>query len=139
MSTKVFTCNESSEYSLDYTCSKAYDSNTGSEWATINEGAGAWIEIQMTEYVLLSKIETRHRFGGRHSGENFKEITLSFSDGTSQFASLEDGTDPEWNVIAISPSVKTTSIRISATSVHGTHVLNPGLSEIRFYSCSGMT
>ena len=62
-----------------------------------------------------------------------------FDDGTTQSASLKDGTDPEWNVIAINPSVKTKSIKISAMSVHETHGLNPGFSDIRFYSCPGMS
>ena len=139
ISTKGFTCTASSEYNRDHPCSKVYDSNTGSSWATKNEGVGAWIDIQLPKYAQLSKIETRNRYRGRRSGKNFKDITLSFSDGTSQTANIKDGTDPEWNVIAIDPSVKTMSIRISVTGVHGAHVLNPGFSEIRFYSCKGMS
>ena len=138
MSTNGFTCNASSEYSPNYACGKSYDLNVGSEWATENEGAGAWIEIQLPEYAQLSKIETKHRFGGRYSGENFKDIILSFSNNTTQSATLKDGAYPEWNVIAINPSVKTKSITMSAMSVHGTHGLNPGFAEIRMYSCPGM-
>ena len=138
MSTKEFTCNASSEYGFDYACSKTYDSNTGTDWATNNEGPGAWIKIQFPEYIQLSKIETRHRREGWYSGDNFKNITLSFSDGTNKSASIEDGTHPEWNVIKINPVVKSKYINISATSVHGTHILNPGYSEIRFYGCPGM-
>ena len=139
MSTNGFTCNASSEYSPNYACGKSYDSNVGSEWATRNEGAGAWIEIQLPEYAQLSKIETKHRLGGRYSGENFKDIILSFSNSTTQSASLKDGIDPEWNVIAINPSVKTNSVKFSAINVHETHALNPGFSEIKFYTCPGMS
>ena len=139
MSTNGFTCIASSEYSFAYACNKSYDLNDGSGWATKNEGAGAWIEIELPKYAILSKIETKHRFRGRYSGVNFKDIILSFSDGTSQSASLKDGISSEWNVIAINPSVKTKSIKISAVSVHNTYVLNPGFAEIRFYSCPGMT
>ena len=139
MSTNGFTCNASSEYSPNYACGKSYDSNVGSEWATRNEGAGAWIEIHLPEDAELSKIETKHRFGGRYSGENFKDIMLSFSNNTTQFTSLEDGTDPEWNVIAINPTVKTKSMKLSAMSVHKTYGLNPGFSEIRLYTCPGMS
>ena len=136
MSTRGFTCNASSEYSLGYTCSKAYDSDHGTEWAAKNEGPSAWIEIQLPEYAELSKIEIRNR--NRFPSENFKDITLSFADGTSQPAHLTIGLRPEWNIIALSPSAKTNSVKISATSVHGAHV-NPGFSEIRFYSCASMT
>ena len=139
ISTEGFTCIASSEYSPEHACGKSYDSNAGSGWATKNEGPGAWIEIQLPEYVQLSKVETKHRFRGRYSGVNFKDIVLSFSDGTAQSANLKDGTDPEWNVITIDPSVKTRSINISAMSVHETYVPSPGFSELKFYSCSGVT
>ena len=139
MCTSGFTCIASSEYSLAYTCNKSYDLNYHSGWATKNEGAGAWIEIELPEYAIVSKMETKHRFRGRYSGVNFKDIRLSFSDGTSQSAVLKDGMHPEWNIISISPSVKTKSIKISAVNVHNSYVLNPGFSEIRFYSCPGMT
>ena len=137
--TTGFTCSASSEYGLDFTCNNSYDSNSGVGWATKNEGTGAWIEIQLPEYVQLGKIKTRHRFGGRYSGVNFNDIKLTFSDGTVQSARLKDGTDPEWNVIAIDPSMKTKSIKIAAMSVHESHVPNPGFSGISFYSCPGTT
>ena len=139
MSTNGFTCNASSEYSPNHACGKTYDSNVGSEWATRNEGAGAWIEIKFPAYAQLSKIETKHRFGGRFSGENFKDIILSFSNNTTQSVCLKDGTDPEWNVIEINPSVKTKSLKISAMSAHERYGFNPGFSEIKFYTCPGMS
>ena len=112
-----------------------YDSDTGTEWATEGEAVGAWIEIQFGKIYSLSKIETRHRDGGSSSAENFKDITLMFSDGTNQTATLQDGTDPEWNVVMVNPSVKTNSIKILAISAYGQ--ANNGFSEIRFYGCPG--
>ena len=134
MSTTGFTCTASSEYNSGYSCSNVYDSNTDSEWATLGQGAGAWIEIQFPSPVTISKIETRYRYGGISSGENFKAITLLFTDGTIHSTTLTDGTNPEWNVVQMSLTVTTNSIKISATSLHGP-TANPGFSEIRFYNC----
>ena len=98
---------------------------------------GAWIDIQFHEYYALSRIETRHRNGGTSSTKNFKDIILLFSNGNTKWATLQDGANPEWNVITMSALVKTNSIRISATSVYGTN--SNGFSEIRFYGCPGKT
>ena len=142
MPTHSFTCTASTEYDSRYRCSNVYDLNRATDWATRGQGADGWIEIQFNDpsnfNVQISKIETRHRTGGSVSGDNFKDITLSFSDGTNQSAILQDGTDPEWNVIKMSSLVKTRSIKILCTSMQSSVVLNPGFSEIRFYGCPGI-
>ena len=140
MSTDWFTCTASTEYDGNYGCEKVYDLNAagaGPGWATRSQGEGAWIKIQFPQYVQLSRVEIRHR-SGNSPGESFKDITLSFSDGTNQSAILQDGTDPEWNVITMTSLVKTHSVKILANSVHAS-TLNPGFSEIRFSGCPGMS
>ena len=138
MSRRWFTCTASSEHNHDHLCSNVYDSDTETTWATLGEGSGAWIEIQFPFDVTVTQIETRHRGGGGwDAGENFKDIALLFSDGTTQYASIQGGTNPEWNVVTMSPTVRTHFIRITAISLHGPTV-NPGFSEIEFYGCPDM-
>ena len=143
MPTHSFTCTASTEYDSRYRCSNVYDFNRATDWATRGQGADGWIEIQFNDpsnfNVQISKIGTRHRTGGSVSGDNFKDITLSFSDGTNQSTTLPDGTNPEWNLIKMNPWVQTRSVKISATSVHGPKHYNTGFSEIKFYGCPGRT
>ena len=47
-----------------------YDENNDTKWATNGAGVGAWIEIQFPERIELSKLETRHMYGGSSSNAN---------------------------------------------------------------------
>jgi len=71
-------------------------------------------------------------FGYRHRtyDEDNKQITLSFSDGTSQVFTLEDDLTT-LQTFPLSPAVDTTFVRITVNLVW--EVLNNGAREIKFY------
>ena len=79
-------CSASSEHSANYLCENAFDSDPESGWATQGEGAGSWIQSEFGLTYRVTRFEYRHRI----SNEDNRQITLSFSDGTSQTFTLED-------------------------------------------------
>ena len=78
------TCIGASSTYKNYKCDNAIDGGTTPMehvWVTQNEGAGAWIKIGLdSEYTLRqARILQRYR-----ADEQFKDIQMTFSDGTQQ-------------------------------------------------------
>ena len=81
-------CTASSEYpGGGYACERAFDTNPDSDWATNAEGVGSWIQSNFGTAYRIIRFEYRHRA----ADEDNRDITLSFSDGTSQTFTLEEG------------------------------------------------
>ena len=110
-----------------------YDGNVKTDWASKAQRVGAWIEIKFAAFNALTKLEFRHRFGGISSGENFKDINLSFSDGTQMLHALQNGDKPEWYIVELNPIVEAKYVRLTGITVFGTH--NNGFSEIKIFGC----
>ena len=94
------------------------------EWATLGEGAGAWISLLWTTPRVLESIVLADR---RNSDDRVTGGTLIFSDGSeARVGSLPNDGSP----LTVSFSPKTvTSVRFVVTSVSST-TSNVGLAEI---------
>ena len=127
-------CSASTEHNDNYRCENAFDSDPDSEWATQGKGVGSWIQSNFAigaEYYSVTRFEYQHRAGP----EDNQQITLSFSDGSSQSFTLQDNTNAVQSFV-ISP-VQTSFVRLSVDSVYET--LNNGARQIIFYGYPGKT
>ena len=77
-------CSASSEHSGTFTCDRAFDADSGTDWATQGEGVGSWIQSDFGATYRVTRFEYQQRNGN----EDNRQITLSFSDGSSQTFSL---------------------------------------------------
>jgi len=123
-------CTASSEHppGSQFACENAFDANTGTEWATQGEGAGSWIQSEFGATYRLTRFEYRHR----NSNEDNRQITLSFSDGSSQTFTLQDNVRGN-QAFAVTP-VQTTFVRITLDTVY--EVINNG-GQITFTGLQG--
>ena len=115
-------CSASSEYFL---CENAFDSDPESDWATQGEGVGSWIQSNFGAKYSVTRFEYRHR---AQNSDN-RQITLSFSDGSTQSFVLQDDIRSIQS-FAVSP-VQTLFVRLTVDSVYE-HV-NNGARQIIFY------
>jgi len=118
-------CSASSEYSDDWLCENAFDSDPESGCATQGEGVGSWIQSEFGATYRVARFEYRHRI---LDADN-RQITLLFSDGSSQTFTLQDDVN-DMQSFAVTP-VQSSFVRITVDSVHET--LNNGAMEITFY------
>jgi len=118
-------CTASSEYpGGGYACERAFDTNPDADWATHGEGVGSWIQSNFGTAYRINRFEYRHRA----PDEDNKDITLSFSDGTSQTFTLENRDDIQSFDIVPVPS---SFVKLTVVSVYST--VNNGARQIRFY------
>ena len=103
----------------------AFDADPDSDWATYREGAGSWIQSEFGATYRVARFEYRHR---RHDEDN-RQITLSFSDGSSQTFILQDDVN-DTQSFAVTP-VQSSFVRITVDSVYET--VNNGARQITFY------
>jgi hypothetical protein len=96
----------------------------GGIWSTMNEGIGAWIEIQFKGLFEIRKFEFKNK---KNPSERNKSLELLFSDGRTQRINLKN-TDDLLN-FKVEP-VRTTSIKITIRDVYG--VINNG-GSFKFY------
>jgi len=77
---QVTSCDQSSQWSNDYSCANAYSSNAA-EWATANEGVDSWIYYNFGREVTITSMEFQNRACsgcGKSRG-----ATLEYDDGTT--------------------------------------------------------
>jgi lysophospholipase L1-like esterase len=97
------------------------------EWATVGEGAGAWIDLAWPSSYLVDQVVIYDR---PNTNDHILSATLQFSDGsTVPVGALDNGGAP--TPITFSARV-VDSVRLIITSVSGATV-NVGLSEIEVY------
>ena len=128
------TCSSSGSYDYRYTCDKTIDEDLSSEWATKKEQVGAWIKFDFDQYYQLSKTMIMHRTC-RNCGRNqmFKEISFSFSDGTTEKHTLKEETGKVWNEVILRRKPTTNFVNITATSVYKNGRYDNGFSEIAIF------
>jgi LmbE family N-acetylglucosaminyl deacetylase len=104
-----------------------YPGNYTREWATVGEGAGAWIQLNWSSPYQVSRIVLHDR---PNTDELITGATLTFSSGaTIEVGALNDaGVGVEFNV---GPFI-TNSLRVTVTTVSGS-TKNVGLSELEVY------
>ncbi|MGZ4976668.1 MAG: DUF7402 domain-containing protein [Methylobacter sp.] len=97
------------------------------EWATVNGGAGSWIELnwstgyQVNQVVLYDRPNTDDQITG---------ATLTFSDGSTVSVGALNNTGA--GVTVNFTPVITSRVRVTVTTVSGT-TLNVGLAELEVY------
>ena len=133
MEAKRFSCSASTEHpnigSSSWTCQNAIDGDENTDWATQNQGVGAWIKINLKRPYWIEKIELKHR---STSSERFQTITLTFSGGTSVGHTLNNDASA-WNIVTLTSIVSTNFVKITTNSLWGG--VNPGFSEVRLTGC----
>ena len=126
----ISSCSASTQYSSSYPCDKAFDGNEGNEWATKNEGVGAWLKVNLDGLYQITKI----MFIGRAtSRENFKDISLEFLEGKPVDFKLS--ASKVWEELELDDSnIITNYVKISAVSVHNGR--NFGFAELKVFGCA---
>ena len=130
---KSSSCSASTEHNSAYICENAYDGDTAKQWATLNQGVGAWIKINFEGLYRLTKISVMQR----PYDEYFKEISIEFTDGTPvDFTLPYTYPSHDWADIDLTdyPDMITTGyVNISVKSVY--REANNGFSEVKVYGC----
>ena len=101
------------------------DEGATNRWVTQGEGVGASIELTFASESWVTGMSWSHR----ENDEMFSDVTLLFSDGSSQDVHLEHS--HEQIVYPLTP-VLTSSVRVTALRVYGGS--NIGASEVWFVS-----
>ena len=118
-------CSASSDSGGAFTCESAFDSDPESDWATRRQGVGSWIQSNFGAEYLVTRFEYRHRI----FNEDNRQITLSFSDGSTQSFVLQDDIR-SIQPFAVSPG-RTSFVRLTVDSVYET--VDNGARQIIFY------
>ena len=119
ISSSGFTCTSSDAVSEEEACENVYNSNDKDGWFTNGDGIGSWIKIYFNEYIRISKIIFRHnaRLPGKQSNQNFKDVSVRFSDGTQLNATLDDTFDVDLNY-RITPSKVSSYLELHFSSIY---------------------
>ncbi|MGD0167940.1 MAG: PIG-L family deacetylase, partial [Gaiellaceae bacterium] len=107
---------------------EGYPGDYTHEWATLNEGAGAWLNLAWASPQLINRIVLYDR---PSSTEQITSATLSFSDGSTVDvpALANNGAAVAFDF----PAVSTTSVHLAITSVSDSTV-DIGLAEIEVWT-----
>ena len=100
------------------------------DWATTDEGAGAWIQLNFQETYEIERLEIWHR--SDPTAMRFKDIILEFSNGESYDYTLNDNSMISNQVVFVK-LVISEYLRITAISTYGTH--DNGYSDIKIFGC----
>ncbi|MGZ5028661.1 MAG: DUF7402 domain-containing protein, partial [Methylobacter sp.] len=100
------------------------------EWATVNGGAGSWIELDWGSAYQVSQVILYDR---PNSDDQITGATLTFSDGSIVTVGALNNNGA--GVTVNFAPVLTNSVRVTVTSVSGT-TLNIGLAELEVYGVS---
>ena len=126
-------CTSSTQYSAMNSCEMAFDTDLyadSTDWATHNEGVGAWIQLDFQETYEIESLEIRHR--SQVPAMRFEEIKLEFSNEQSYDYTLND--DPMIsNKVVFLKLMISAFLRITTTSTYGT--LDNGYSDIKIWGC----
>ena len=126
-------CSASSKYPVgdDYNCSKAFDGNVHSDWATHGQGVGSWIKLDFAEPATISAMAYTNRWS---TGERNRAVRLEFSDGSAQNVVLDNTNTPGYFRFK---EVTTTYVKITVETVYASS--NNGAREIAFWKHSVKT
>ena len=128
------TCSASTEHPGGYTCQKAIDGNSGTDWATRGEGAGAWIQLNFPKKYEVKSLTLTHRAtGGIRNGEQFKDLTFEFSNGQTAGPFTMDFGSRSPKSFTIPNKIVSKFVKIITTSAYTT--INNGFSEITVNGC----
>ena len=128
------TCSASTEHSAGFTCQKAIDGNSRTDWATSHEGAGAWIQLNFPKKYEVKSLALTHRAtGGNRNGELFKDLTFEFSNGQTAGPFTMDNSAGSSKSFNIPNKIVSKFVKIIATSAYTT--INNGFSEIIVNGC----
>ena len=124
-----FTCTSSEVFSDKDDCDNVYNSNDKDGWFTNGDGIGSWIRIYFNENIRVSKIIYRHntRLPGKKFNQNFKDVSIRFSDGTQLNTILDDTFDVDLNY-RVTPSKITSRLELHFTSIYN-HTNTPGITR----------
>ena len=127
----INSCRASTEFSNSYDCNKAFDGNEYDGWATLNEGDGAWIQLNLDIPYRLTKIMILQRLN-----EFFKDVSIELSVGDPVNFTL--GSVKVWETIELyDNSILTDYVKITGTNVY--NKVNNGFAELKLFGCaSGM-
>ena len=107
-------CTASSQYSSAYACTAAYDGNLATDWATLSEGVGSWIELDFHMSYAVSRMVYSNRGA---AVERNKNVLLAFSDGLTESVRLTN--DDDLSTFDFDAHV-TTFVRITVDTVYTT-------------------
>ena len=127
----ITSCRASTEFSKSYDCNKAFDGNEYDGWATLNEGVGAWIQLNLDIPYRLTKIMILQR-----QNEFFKDVLLEFSVGAPATFTLSNGY--RWETIELDDnSIFTDYVKITGINVY--NKVNNGFAELKVFGCASDT
>jgi hypothetical protein len=106
-----------------------YPGDSTREWATVGEGAGAWIELAWPTSYLVDQVVLYDRL----TSEHVQSGTLSFSDGTTVAVGSVNSDGSAFAVNFTAREV--TSVRLTIDSVTGG--ANIGLTEFEVFGTGG--
>eukprot|EP00340_Litonotus_pictus_P007826 CAMPEP_0170525054 /NCGR_PEP_ID=MMETSP0209-20121228/10510_1 /TAXON_ID=665100 ORGANISM="Litonotus pictus, Strain P1" /NCGR_SAMPLE_ID=MMETSP0209 /ASSEMBLY_ACC=CAM_ASM_000301 /LENGTH=1255 /DNA_ID=CAMNT_0010814095 /DNA_START=241 /DNA_END=4008 /DNA_ORIENTATION=- len=102
----------------------------GSMWATLNEGEGAWIEVNFNDTFQISRIEFQDR---SNANQRNKTIEALFSNGFSMRLNKRNTGDRR--EYKIDPPQKSHNVKFTIKEVYST-ANNGGAFKIHGYKCS---
>mmetsp|Transcript_39890 Transcript_39890/g.73899 ORF Transcript_39890/g.73899 Transcript_39890/m.73899 type:complete len:1032 (+) Transcript_39890:2-3097(+) len=130
-----------SSATTNYECAKSYDGlfgapqdDAGKSWATVAEGVGSWIklEIDITRTIDTMLYTNRRSFG---DDEN-QAVSLTFSAGSPATVTLKKTDLDDHSFYSYSfPEVTTSSVKIEVKSIYSKG--NNGAEEIAFVNAKG--
>eukprot|EP00931_Biecheleriopsis_adriatica_P097909 TRINITY_DN7178_c0_g1_i3.p1 TRINITY_DN7178_c0_g1~~TRINITY_DN7178_c0_g1_i3.p1 ORF type:complete len:1515 (-),score=294.48 TRINITY_DN7178_c0_g1_i3:52-4542(-) len=120
----ITSCSASSERDSSHSCSKAFDGDMGSSWATSDEGVGSWIKFEFAGSVVVNMMKYANRAGDNKN----QDVELTFSDGSDTTVQLKDG--DALNSYPF-PEKATSSVKIAGVSADSSH--GNGASEVEFW------
>ena len=130
---KIQGCTSSTQYSAVNSCEMAFDTDLNADstdWATTDEGAGAWIQLNFQETYEIERLEIWHR--SDPTAMRFKDIILEFSNGESYDYTLNDNSMISNQVVFVK-LVISEYLKITAISTYG--IFDNGYSDINVFGC----
>merc|ERR1712218_288158 len=123
------TCAASTEYSSSFSCEKAIDGNANTDWATLGQGAGAWIQLDFNRMFYVRSLAFKHRRGA----ELFKDLSLEFSDGQIVGPFTMDNIGGGSKTFILPRNILSSFVKITAISHYSK--VNNGFAEIDVHGC----
>lgn len=102
----------------------------GTIWSSLNQGKGAWLQVEFSRTFQVSRIEYVDR---KKPSERTKELMVQFSNGN--FKVLEKQNTNERREFKIDPPQKSNSVKLIIKEVYSTGN-NGGAFKIYGYECS---
>ena len=133
LSSHDFTCASSDPLSENDECNNVYNDDKKDGWFTKGDGIGAWIKIYFNENIRVSKIIYRHNIlqkPAKRFNQNFKDLSLRFSDGTQLNTTLDDVYDVDLTYRLTPPKISS-YLELSFISIYNHTRINTYTGEER--------